>query len=288
MPARVSSSSSTHLDSLRLPLPRLAERPFSASGHEIVAITDDALFDACGTRIAFTMRTGGMSSAPFESLNLSYAVGDDECAVAQNRHLVCEAMGAAECFGDLVAPVQVHGCDILEVDDVIDAQRRASLGVDGVACSLADVPVLLCFADCVPVALVAPDGSFAVVHAGWRGALGGIPGLGLAKLVDMASCPPEEVNCYVGPHIGACCYEFDAETLARFVSEFGPACDGGGRHLDLTQAVVASLRGAGADSRRIACTDACTSCTIDSFFSHRKERGKTGRHGAFAVRKEEL
>lgn len=286
MPARVSARSSTSSDSLRLPPPRLAERPFSASGHEIVALSDDALFDACGTRIAFTTRVGGTSSAPFESLNLSYAVGDDECAVAQNRHLVCEAMGASGCFGNLIAPVQVHGCDILEVDDVAETQRRAALGVDGIACSRSDVPVLLCFADCVPVILVAPDGSFAVVHAGWRGALGRIPELGLAKVVEMSDCSPEEVNCYVGPHIGACCYEFDAETLARFASEFGPACDGGGRHLDLTQAVVASLRSAGADSERIACTDVCTSCTIESFFSHRKERGKTGRHGAFAVRKE--
>lgn len=79
---------------LRLPLPRLTENSFSAGDSMLRVLTDDALFAACGTRIAFTTRAGGVSEGPYAGLNLSYAVGDARAAVDENRRVLCEALGA--------------------------------------------------------------------------------------------------------------------------------------------------------------------------------------------------
>lgn len=271
---------------LCLPLPRLAESSASTPETTLSIFTDDAVYESCGTRIAFTTRAGGMSAPPYAALNLSYAVGDEEAAVDANRRLLCEALGARDCADRLVWPQQVHGVDVLEVNDAQTAQVRAQEGVDGVVCVQPDVPVLLCFADCVPVILVAPGGAFAVLHAGWRGALGGIPEIGLEKLAKATSCQISDINCYIGPHIGKCCYEVGSGILKQFVAKYGMDCDAGENHLDLSGAVIASLRRVGASSERIVDVQICTSCSTDRFFSHRAENGLTGRHGAFALRKE--
>ncbi len=252
-------------------------------------LVDSRLFDACGVRIAFSSRAGGVSAGPFSSLNLSDKVGDDADAVAANRRRLLHALGAARLQERLVVPDQVHGTRLVVVDgggegDVERAQADARAGSDGVVCTCPDVPVLLCFADCVPVVLVAPGGAFAVVHAGWRGALGGISGAALSALACEAGCAPGQCNAYIGPHIGACCYETSAEVLARFTEAFGAACDAGGRHLDLAAAVASDLLAAGADPSRIVDAGICTSCSSGDYYSYRAHGAATGRHGAYACK----
>lgn len=272
---------------LRLPLPRLAEKAFFTGDEALRILTDDALESACATRIAFTMRTGGSSTAPFGSLNLSHAVGDDGARVDANRMALCDSLGVAHAAGDLFVPRQVHGTEFVEFLDADAHAISEDVEADGVVCTQGDLPVLLCFADCVPVILVAPGGAFAVVHSGWRGAVEGIAGLGLARLAKASGCMATEVNCYVGPHIGACCYEVDGDLLDRFTRIFGDGCDGGDGHLDLGFAVSESLLRAGADGSRIVDADMCTSCNVDRLYSYRAEHARTGRHGAFAIRKGE-
>ena len=72
----------------------------------------------------------------------------------------------------------------------------------------------MCYADCVPVVLVAPVATrgVAVVHAGWRGALAGLPGATATALAEATGSPPSELIAYVGPHIGSCCYKVDDRT----------------------------------------------------------------------------
>lgn len=272
-------------DNLRLPLPRLAEISFGASESALTVLTDPALFEARGTRIAFTQRHGGVSQAPYGSLNLSTTVGDELDNVYTNRALLCELLSDNIDTTCLVMPNQVHGDLVLEIDNVSDAKAKASEGADGIVCALDDVPVLLCFADCVPVILVAPDGSFAVIHSGWRGAIDSISGIGLQKLAKLAHCNCSDINCYIGPHIGVCCYEVSAELIERFVEEFGPSCDAGHNHLDLGAAVTEALLRFGAHAQRIVEAQDCTSCCHDLYYSYRAEHGITGRHGAFAIRK---
>lgn len=281
-----SSSASVDADNgLRLPLPRLAEISFSTGDSSIVVLSDEALFDACGTRIAFTQRSGGVSEAPYDSLNLSSVVGDSLDNVYSNRNALCQSFGLDIYISNLIIPNQVHGDVILETDTLSETRERAQEGADGIICSVADVPVLLCFADCVPVILVAPSGAFAVLHSGWRGAIASIAGKGLQRLSEAAGCDPSKVNCYIGPHIGSCCYEVSDELIERFVREFGDGCNAGANHLNLTDAVITALKRAGADGDRIVATQDCTSCRHDLYYSYRAENGVTGRHGAFAIRK---
>lgn len=257
-------------------------------------LTDEALFDATGVRVGFTRRAGGVSDAPFDALNLGSHVGDCPQAVSANRERLQDAVGLKG--AQLVTLNQVHGDTVLSLDapdsrSLNVLRARALEGADGIAVSVTDVMALLCFADCTPVIVVAPTGTFAVAHAGWRGALAGIP----AKAVE-AVCAldgahgckvrPSECNAYIGPHIMAECYECGEELVGRFAERYGDGCAHGGDHLDLEAAVRASLGEAGVLPERIAATRECTACHPDLYFSYRASGGRCGRHGAFAGRKE--
>ena len=266
---------------LALPNPRLAEGRFGSCS----VFTDEALFEACGVRIAFTERLGGASFAPYDSLNLGGHVGDDADAVSLNRALVMEALGASGSV--LVQPRQVHGIEVVTVRTLSDAQDLASqeFEADGVAVGCADVAALLCFADCVPVIGAAPDGSFFVAHAGWRGVAGRIVERSIERLCSLAECPPSMVNLYIGPYIHACHFEVGPEVRARFEDEFGRACIADERHVDLGAALRQSMYAAGAAPDRIADAGVCTVCDGGSrFYSYRASGGVCGRHGAIAVR----
>lgn len=140
--------------------------------HDGVTLVEGATSDV---RFAFTERAGGVSEDAYSSLNLGSHVGDDPFAVQENRRRALEAMGAAECKHNLLIPNQVHGDHIVAVasngaDDLEDVREQIAEGCDAIVCTARNVPVLLCFADCVPVVLVAPGG-FAVVHSGWKGTI---------------------------------------------------------------------------------------------------------------------
>lgn len=240
----------------------------------------------CGVTLGFTERTGGVSRGCYASLNLGDACGDDPAAVAENRRRALEAVGAGECAGRLVNPKQVHGDHVVTVTSadgasVAAAAAEARAGADAVVCTAPGVPVLLCYADCVPVVLVTPGG-FAVVHSGWRGSIARISAKALRALNEATGTSPEEALAYVGPHIGTADYEVSAELLARFVAKFGPGVDGGSRHLDLGYAVRRALEDAGVPPGSVADAGVSTASATGRFFSHRAEHGHTGRHGALA------
>ena len=155
---------------LDLPLPRLVEGRFS----NLTAFTDEALFEACGVRIAFIERLGGVSEPPYDSLNLGLHVNDNPESVRENRRRVCEAFGIDPTR--LIVPNQVHGADVAVCEnagDIAETREFAAEGSDAVAVGCDDVAALLCFADCAPVIIVAPSGKFAVAHCGWRGVVYG-------------------------------------------------------------------------------------------------------------------
>ena len=240
-----------------------------------------------GVTLAFTERDGGYSLPPYASLNLGDACGDDERTVVANRQRLLEALDIAELGERMVNPRQVHGSEVLRIESgtdeaVAEARRAAREGVDAIVCTVPDVPVLLCFADCVPVVLVAP-GAFAVVHSGWRGTYERIAPKALRELVAACGCDAGEVLAYVGPHISGADYEVSPELARRFAEEFGEAVTPDATHLDLGAAVRGSLVEAG--MRDDAILDDCpsTASTTRRFFSYRAEGGTCGRHGAIAV-----
>lgn len=242
---------------------------------------------AGGVTFAFTERVGGASAAPYASLNLGDACGDDAAAVAENRRRALSALGA-EAFADrLVNPKQVHGDEVVVVRDSagesLEAARAAArAGADAVVCTAENVPVMLCFADCVPVVVCAPGG-FAVAHSGWRGTIARIAAKAARVLMEETGCAAGELDAYVGPHIGAADYEVSPELIERFVDAFGEGTRLGERNLDLGFAVTAALEEAGVSRERIALCDDSTASNTDRFFSYRAEAGRTGRHAALAV-----
>ena len=251
--------------------------------HGISYLTDEALFDAVHVRVAFSTRFGGFSQGEYSSLNLGRFVGDDASNVERNMASMLDAAGMRGLEGRLVNPIQVHGTGILDVEETPES-RRFDDECDAVSTGLRDVPVMLCYADCVPVVMVAPTGHFCVVHSGWRGTLDCISKKALEHLSAACGCSPSQVNVYIGPHIGQCCYEVDQELAARFSSRFGSACADSQNNLDLEYAVMRALEEAGADRSRAVSAKICTACNTDSFYSHRAEGGNTGRFCALCCR----
>ena len=239
--------------------------------------------ERAGFLIAYTERTGGVSDAPFDALNLGYATGDRPEHVRENRDRVVRALG----ISPFAIGKQAHGTSAVRVDE-----ESAGTGFDGPPSPLGEadiltvsrpgIPVALLVADCVPLALASPDeGLVVAVHAGWRGMAAGIIDAALSAFDE-----PERVLAAVGPSIGPCHYEV-GEDVAHAVATGSPAGAvterrDGGLFLDLPGTVSRVLRVAGVSS--IERSDLCTACERPRFFSHRRD-ARTGRQGMLAVRR---
>lgn len=241
-----------------------------------------------GVTFGFTERTGGHSQSPYASLNLSLCCGDDPCAVQHNRAQALAALGAASCADKLVEPHQVHGDTLVVIrssqnDELNRARAQAQAGADGIICCAPGVPVMLCFADCVPVVIVAP-GVFAVVHSGWRGTLARISARAVRSLCHEVGCQPSDVAVYIGPHISGEDYEISEELLNKFITEFGTivCVKGRLRNLSLSSAIMSTLAVAGVKPCQIVNARVSTASNVTRFFSYRAEGGVTGRHAAIA------
>ena len=265
-----------------LPLPVLDALPLGA--HRLMTLTDEALFNTCGVRIAYTGREGGMSTGPYASLNCSFDIGDDEQTVIRNRAIICEAAGVP---GIPVASLnQVHGTRIVEVAGDEDLERIARgprQEADGLLISRIDVAAFLIAADCPLGAVVSPSGRFVVFHAGWRGAVSGIAGKAASLLASADPFDPPSYNAYIGPHICADCFEVGKDVSERFAERFGGSCVPDERHVSLARAISIDLSRAGVAVQRIADAGVCTKCNPDRYFSYRGTDGNCGRQGVFVA-----
>lgn len=242
---------------------------------------------ARGVVVAFSERAGGVSEPPHAGLNLAAHVGDDSGRVDENRRRLLSACGLERLRERLVTAEQIHGTNVAIVTSA-EAGSGAHAGrgmppigaTDALVTIERDIPLLLCFADCVPVVLTAPGPVVGVAHAGWRGALGGIPGLTVRALCDLAQCRADEVHAFIGAFIGPQDYRVDDDVMSQFVNTFGTLARAESGGLDLGHAAVASLIHAGVDPCNIASLGFSTAETTDRFFSYRAEGGLTGRHGA--------
>lgn len=236
----------------------------------------------------FSERGGGVSATPFGTLNLGSHVGDEPESVDENRNRLLDSAALGYLRHRLVMAEQVHGDRVVVVgEDEAGSGAYATSGpgpvpgCDALVTTVPNTPLLLCFADCVPVVLVAPGPAVGVVHAGWRGALLGIAGTAAGVLAAQAGCSAVEIRAFVGPHVCAHHYNVDEGIMSQFFNAFGTLARAESGGLDLGHVVAASLTQAGVDPCSIASLGTCTAETIDRFFSYRAEAGKTGRHGAF-------
>ena len=225
-----------------------------------------------GARAAFSTRFGGVSSGPFESLNLGILTGDEHGLVEENRSRLAAALDHDP--ERIVIARQVHAADLVSHREPQRPAPYAAPGspipeVDGHVVMEAGIAPLVFVADCLPVALTGPRG-LALLHCGWRGLAGGILERGVAAV--------GATDAAVGPGIGPCCYEVGEEVLRAFAG-LGPGI-AEGRMLDLTEVVTRTLRIAGVEQIEVA--GFCTSCDEDLFFSHRRDGGTTGRQAGIA------
>jgi YfiH family protein len=240
------------------------------------------LLEARGIPHAFATRLGGVSPAPFDSLNLGNPSGcdvqDDYERIWENYRLL---QAAAGCPGrELCRVHQVHGAGVARVraGERFDTSRQADALVGDDAGRVLSVRV----ADCVPILIAGDDGrTVAAVHAGWRGVVAAIAP---AALRDMGADPARCVAA-IGPSIGVDAFEVGGEVLDAFRRAFGPEApvrrrDDGKGHVDLREAVRRQLVEAGIPDDRIDLTDRCTVRDRDEFFSHRRDDGVTGRMAA--------
>lgn len=216
-----------------------------------------------------TTRAGGVSAAPYDSLNLAAHVGDDPTAVAANR---ARLRAAASLPAEPVWLEQVHGTVIVDA-----AQAASGVQADG---SHARAPGVVCAvltADCLPVFLCDRDGTrVAVVHAGWRGLVAGIIEQGVAAL----NLPPARLLAYLGPAIGPRAFEVGPEVRAAFVTQDAAAQDAfvpgdGDRHwADIYLLARGRLARAGVSA--VFGGEECTYEDRARFYSYRRD-GRCGR-----------
>lgn len=234
-----------------------------------------------GQRHAVFTRLGGVSRAPFATLNLSVSVPDDRDAVRRNRQRAYGAFGYET--GILVHAHLIHGAAVAQVTT---AQNGLLAGhVDGLITDQPGCGLTMNYADCAPIVLYDPDHrAIGLGHAGWQGAVQGLPAA-LARAMQVAyGSDPARLLAGIGPCIGACCYEVGEPVVSRVRRAFPDGRRlllGGGNgarpHFDLPGANRLSLQQAGV--RRIEEAGLCTACRTDLFFSHRAEHGQTGRFG---------
>jgi YfiH family protein len=257
----------------------------------IACWTDPRLLGERGIVVAFSERRGGVSDGPYSSLNLAQHVGDDPARVDENRTRLLRALALGDVRERLVIAEQVHGDSVTVVSDdsagagALAARRRPGpvRETDALATRTTGLPLLLFFADCVPLILVSRDPrGVSVVHAGWRGAAARVHVAALDALCSLAGTKPADVDAYIGPHIGPCHYQVGSDVLSRFAHTSVTISAASGP-LDLGAVVSADLERTGVRKERIATLpSSCTAEHPDRFYSYRSER-VTGRHGALAI-----
>ena len=257
-------------------------------GNELT-LRDEALGRVPRIVHGFTTRRGGVSTGPYESLNLSTATGDARKNVSENQRRVMTELGLGERV--VVRAGQPHGSRVAIIDDRLQLGSREGTqvldGVDALITDREDVALLLTFADCVPIFLAAADGSCGgVAHAGWRGIVQNVAGTTVGALREALGVEAHQVRVWIGPAVEGACYEVGEEVLralrraAPGPQTFWSAGSPGKAFVDLRSAVWAQLANAGVMPEAISVDEHCTACDDGLFFSHRRQ-GKP--HGAMAA-----
>lgn len=237
----------------------------------------------------FTTRFGGVSQGHLASLNIGIHRGDNPANVAQNYQILADALGF--CVDDLVATHQTHS-------DIVRPVGRADRGTclvegaspecDALITNDPGVALVIYTADCTPILLHDPvTGAVGAAHAGWRGTAAGIAEKTVLAMVSHYGCKPEDIQAAIGPNIGPCCFETDADVPQAMVAALSDAAlphihqSGLKYYVNLKEINALFLRRAGVQNIEIS-TD-CTACQPHRFWSHRKTGGLRGSQGAIIL-----
>ncbi len=232
-------------------------------------------------------RQGGISPAPWESLNVGGTVGDERMRVRENRTRSFAAFGRE--LASIFDVWQVHSTDVVYADAPIDPNTDLTQA-DIIFTNRPEVTLYMRFADCVPLLFHDPHkGVVGLAHAGW---LGSVRGAGRAAVEAMRShygSKPENILAAIGPSIGPDHYEIGPDVSVKVQDAFGAQAErllerrDGRVYFDLWTANYIQLQDSGVEHIEVA--GLCTACHLEDWFSHRAEKGKTGRFGALMALK---
>lgn len=238
---------------------------------------------------AISARLGGVSESPYDSLNLALHVGDNPENVIANRKKFMRSLGYR--VEDIVTPNQVHGDKILRVDE--NHRGLGSLNysdaipeTDALITNIHKLPLMLCFADCVPVLFVDTKNiAVGIAHAGWKGTMKKIAAKTFLAMQKEFGTKPEDCFAGIAPSIGNCCYEIGEEVRDTCKKSFTDTSElieerDGKFYLDLWKANEIQLMEVGLDKTNIDIAGECTCCKNSWYFSYRADKGNTGRIAA--------
>ena len=239
------------------------------------------IFSNAVMQAVFTRR-GGVSPAPWASLNLGGSVGDEPARVAENRNHVFQTMGRDP--ASLHDVWLVHGTNIVYADAPRPLEQP-SAKADILFTDNPEVSLYMRFGDCVPILLHDPiQKVIGLAHAGWMGTVSGVAKVAVEGMQSHYGSKPENIVAGIGPSIGMDHYEVGADVISKFQEKHSHDADkvlqtrNGSTFLDLWMANSIQLQNAGVE--QIQVSGLCTACHLDDWFSHRAEKGKTGRFGA--------
>lgn len=258
----------------------------------VTFLTADPLRDG-GVLHGFSTRLGGVSPAPWDSLNLDDRRGDDPANVRENFRRLCAALDMD--VRRAVLSRQVHRDDVRTVT-AADAGKglwtpRNYDSADALITDVPGLPLVVFSADCNVILLHDPvRRAVGAAHAGWRGTAAGIAGKTVRAMRDAYGCDPADIRAAIGPAIGPCCFETDndvPDALREVLGdEAAPFMTWNGRkwHIDLKAVNALWLRKAGV-TRIDTCAD-CTFCRTGLYWSHRKTGLRRGEQAALIALRE--
>ncbi len=238
----------------------------------------------------FTTRHGGVSTGMFGSMNIALREGEIRSNVEKNLRILADALDFDP--EKLVMTHQIHS-DLVRTVTAADARglcHRDYPECDALVTKDSGVALMIFTADCTPILMWDPvTGAVGAAHAGWRGTAADICGKTVAAMAALGA-QPDHIRAAIGPNIGFCCFETDAEVPLAMEKAFGPAIWEFVRqvndkyYVNLKEINALALRRAGVTHIEISAD--CTMCQPDRFWSHRHTRGLRGSQGAIIVCKE--
>lgn len=235
-------------------------------------------------RHAFTTKFGGVSTGACASLNLGFNRGDERGNVLRNYEILTDTLGMP--MERLTMTRQIHEDEVSVVTEEtagMGLTRPMAWQSDAIVTNLPDTPLAGYYADCVVTLLYDPAShSCGVCHSGWRGTAKGILPKTVRVMAETFGARPESMVAVIGPSIGQCCFETDADVPTAMEQQLGAAVRpfvetrGAKFHVDLQGVNRMLLRQAGLDEENIIVSGLCTYCHSDEFWSHRVTHGERG------------
>jgi hypothetical protein len=248
--------------------------------HTLVYYQFDGLSQVSDVVHGIFTRLGGVSRAPFESLNLSRSVGDDADAVQENTRRMLAIFDATD--DRAVTAWLVHGKTVAVVDRNDAGGYRNH--TDAIITNDRSIALVMRFADCAPIVFYDPvHHALGIAHAGWRGVAANIAQETVSAMQAAFQTEPPELWAGIGPCISVDRYRVGPEVIEAVRaacpadSPIVQAQPDGSTHLDLNAAIDSQLRACGL--MHIEVSGLCTATHTSEWFSHRAENGKTGRFG---------